>query len=677
MGWLRTALAPRESRDHAPDDDFWYGSVGTLSGTGARVSPELALTLSAIYCAVRILAESVAQLPLILYRRLPQGGKERATEHPLYDLLHSQPNAEQTSFEFREMLQGHLALRGNAFSQIVRRNNGEVVRLVPLNPAGMRYERVGGKLVYHYRRRGEATDVTLRADQVMHLRGLSSDGVTGLSPVGLARETIGQMLSTQHFGSRHFENNVRPSGVLEYPGKLKDEARQNLKRSWAETYSGAQNAGKTIILEEGMKWSAVGMSAEDAQYIQSRNFDISEIARWFNMPPHMLKDLNRSIHSNIEQQSLEFVIYTMMPWYVRWEQALSRDLLDEEERETYFLEFLVDGLLRGDAVARANALAVKRQNGIINADEWRELDNMNPQPEGQGKTYLVPLNMIPADRVGDDLAPSSAGAIPTTTKGNEDGGRSTVEQRRAAVEVRSVAARLRIQRSHRRIFADAAGRIVTREVKSVRDAAKRLLGARAAADMRRWLDEFYGSRADFRAFVARTMSAPVASLFEMISIEAAGEVGGAALSATDLETLVAEYVETLATRYIETSRGQLTSILSEAEAARALEDVEGRLSEWLEKRPEKVSARETVQAGNAATFETYRNAGVRRLRWQKTGSENCPICDSMNGRVISIEGEFASAGETINVDGAEPMKIRTTKRHPPLHAGCDCQLVAA
>lgn len=660
MSFLRAALARTEQRQHSPWDDFWYTPIGAATASGARVSPELALSLSAVYCAVRIIAESVAQIPLILYRRLPNGGKERATDHPLFSLIHRQPNSEQTTFEWREMLQGHVGLRGNAFSQIVRRGNGEVVALVPWNPTGVRYERASSSspLTYYYRPRG-AEERAYRADQVLHIRGLSSDGMTGLSPISLARETIGQMLSTLGFGSRHFENNVKPAGVLEYPGKLKPEARENLKKSWASEYGGAANAGKTILLEEGMKWTQVGMSAEDAQYIQSRKFDVSEIARWFNMPPHMLKDLDRAIQANIEQQSLEFVIYTMMPWYVRWEQALSRALLDDDEKEEFFFEFLVDGLLRGDSVARANALAIKRQNGIINADEWRALDNMNPQPEGQGKTYLVPLNMVPADQIGE-VEGTTAG-VPTTAQGGEADERAT----RAANQERSVKGRLRIQRSHRRIFADAAGRIVTREAKAVREAAQKALGRRTVGEMRKWLTEYYEPRGDFRKFVNRTMFAPVASLADMIATEAAGEIGAAVTGAAELEAFVTDYVETLATRYVESSRGQLSSFLKDEDADQALEEIEGRLSEWLEKRPEKIAHQETVQASNAVARETYKAAGVKRMRWQKTGEETCPICDELDGRTVAIEGDFGSA------EGVE------TKHHPPAHQGCDCQLVPA
>lgn len=658
MSYLRQLLRPTEQRAYAPDDDFWYTNLGTMTASGVRMTPELALTLSAVFCAVRLLAESVAQLPLKVYRRLSNGGRELATEHPNYKLLHDQPNEEQTSFEWREMLEGHLVLRGVALSQIERRRNGEISALIPLHPDSVRIERPNrtGPLVY-WRRLRDGAETMLRRDQVMHL--------TGMSVVTLARESFASMLATGQFGSAHFKNQTRPSGVLEYPGKLKPEALATLKKSWHETYGGPANTGKTVILEEGMKWSQVGMTAEDAQYLQSRKFDIAEVARWFNLPPHMLKDMQGGASfASIEQMSIEFVLYALMPWLVRWEQAIQRDLFDESERNLYFASFLVDGLLRGDTLTRSQALAIKRQNGVINADEWRAIDNENPQPDGQGQAYLVPLNMVPADRL-DDVEPKPAG-VPTTAAGSED---SRAIQ---AGEQRSAKARRRIQRAYRRVFADAAGRIVTREVKSVREAAKKMLTTRTSQEFDRWLLDFYATNGDHRKFIARTMRAPASAMAELIQGEAAAEIGVTIKSAAELEQFVSEYVETMSLRYIESSRGQLVSVLAEAEADKALDEIEKRLAEWLDKRPEKIGDRETVQLGNAVARETYKDNGIQRMKWQTTGEKTCPICDNMAGRTVLINDAFAMAGEKVG-----DLNVKSTKTHPPLHDGCDCSVVPA
>lgn len=394
---IRDWLFERRSGPANPDPWLVAAFGGPETATGIRVTADTAMRFTAVYAAVRILAETIATLPLIVYRRTENDGKERATDYFLYRLLHDQPNEEQTSVEFREMLQGHLALRGNAYAQIDRKM-GQPARLVPLHPDRVEAERSkNGDLVYRISPdSGSPYLLSQMRGEIMHIRALSSDGVTGLNPIELFREAIGLGLAYEEYSGRLFGNGANINGVLETPQAMSNEALARFRTLWQQNYGGVGNAGKTAILEQGMKWQAIGIAPKDAEFIISRKFQITEIARIFRVPPHMLADLERATFSNIEHQSLEFIRDTIRPWLVRWEQALTRDLIPAEDRDNYFVEFLIDGLMRGDLKSRYDSYAIGRNNGWLSANDIRRLENMNPLPPEQGDVYLIPLNMVQA-----------------------------------------------------------------------------------------------------------------------------------------------------------------------------------------------------------------------------------------------------------------------------------------
>jgi len=402
---IRDWLFERRSGLANPDPWLVAAFGGPMTATGIRVTADTAMRFTAVYAAVRILAETVATLPLIVYRRTENDGKERATDYFLYRLLHDQPNEEQTSVEFREMLQGHLALRGNAYAQIDRKM-GQPARLVPLHPDRVEVDRgKNGELLYKVSPdSGSPYNLSQRQGEIMHIRALSSDGVTGLNPIELFREAIGLGLAYEEYSGRLFGNGANINGVLETPQAMSDEALSRFRTLWQQNYGGVGNAGKTAILEQGMKWQAIGIAPKDAEFIISRKFQITEIARIFRVPPHMLADLERATFSNIEHQSLEFIRDTIRPWLVRWEQALTRDLIPPADRDTYFVEFLIDGLMRGDLKSRYDSYAIGRNNGWLSANDIRRLENMNPLPPEQGDVYLIPLNMVQAGTAAPEPA---------------------------------------------------------------------------------------------------------------------------------------------------------------------------------------------------------------------------------------------------------------------------------
>ena len=411
MGILSGLFRSRDKpTDRTAGSSYSFFLGGTSSGK--YVTERSAMQMTAVYCCVRILSEAVASLPLQFYRYTDDGGKEKAVDHPLYFLLHDEPNPEMTSFIFRETLMTHLLLWGNAYSQIIRNGKGEVVALYPLMPDRMKVDRdEHGRLYYEYTvydsddvdgRKGTnkvGRTVRLQPHDVLHIPGLGFDGLVGYSPIAMAKNAIGLAIATEEYGSKFFANGAAPSGVLEHPGTIKDPSK--VRESWQATFGGSGNANKIAVLEEGVKYTPISISPEQAQFLETRKFQIDEIARIFRVPPHMIGDLEKSSFNNIEQQSLEFVKYTLDPWVSRWEQAMVRALLTPDEKKKYFFKFNVDGLLRGDYQSRMNGYATARQNGWMSANDIRELENLDRIPaEAGGDLYLINGNMTKLEDAG-------------------------------------------------------------------------------------------------------------------------------------------------------------------------------------------------------------------------------------------------------------------------------------
>lgn len=376
------------------------------STAGKAVNERSAMQMTAVYACVRILSEAIAGLPLHLYEYGGDGSKEKAVEHPLYFLLHDEPNKEMTSFVFRETLMTHLLLWGNAYAQVIRNGKGEVIALYPLMPNRMEVNRTDkGQLYYQYTTSSddaptvEGSTAVLMPEDVLHIPGLGFDGLVGYSPIAMAKNAIGLAIATEEYGAKFFANGAAPSGVLEHPGTIKDP--QRVRDAWMSQFSGSRNAGKVAVLEEGMKYTPISISPEQAQFLETRKFQINEIARIFRVPPHMVGDLEKSSFSNIEQQSLEFVKYTLDPWVIRWEQSLQRTLLSSEEKKRYYFKFNLEGLLRGDYASRMTGYATARQNGWMSANDIRELENLDRIPaELGGDLYLINGNMLPLGNAG-------------------------------------------------------------------------------------------------------------------------------------------------------------------------------------------------------------------------------------------------------------------------------------
>ena len=403
MGLLSRIFRSRDAPKNATAGSGYSFLLGS-SASGKAVNERSAMQITAVYSCVRILSEAVASLPLHLYK-YTDTGTAKATEHLLYFLLHDEPNPEMTSFVFRETLMTHLLLWGNAYAQIIRNGKGEVLALYPLMPDRMNVDRDEyGNIVYEYMVSQEdapinkGSTVKLSPQEVLHIPGLGFDGLIGYSPIAMAKNAIGLAIATEEYGSKFFANGATPSGILEFPGTVKEPER--VRESWNKGFGGT-NTHKVAILEEGVKYSPISISPNEAQFLETRKFQIDEIARIFRVPPHMIGDLEKSSFSNIEQQSLEFVKYTLDPWVSRWEQSIKRTLLSPDEKMSYFAKFNVDGLLRGDYQSRMSGYAIGINNGFMCPNDVRSLENTDMIPEELGgNTFMVNGTMVPLKDTG-------------------------------------------------------------------------------------------------------------------------------------------------------------------------------------------------------------------------------------------------------------------------------------
>ena len=364
--------------------------------SGVEVDEIRAMQTSAVYACVRVISETISSLPCCLYKSVDKG-REVAKEHPLCEVLHDMANPEMTSFTFREVMMTALLLYGNAYAKVVRDRAGHVKELWYLRADRVTVERdlVTKKIKYTFSSDIDNKTHVFKAEQIFHIVGMSYDGLKGLSPIDQAREAVGLALATEEFGARFFGNGARPGGVLEHPGIVKDP--EKLRESWNKVYQGAKNSHKIAVLEEGMHYHEIGLSPEASQFLQTRKYQLNEICRIFRVPPHMIGDLERSTFSNIEHQSIDFVVHTIRPWLKRWEQAIYKCLLSPQERQLYYAKFNVDGLLRGDFATRTGGYATARQNGWMSINEIRQLENLNPIPtEKGGDDYLVNGSMTSA-----------------------------------------------------------------------------------------------------------------------------------------------------------------------------------------------------------------------------------------------------------------------------------------
>jgi len=466
----------------ADDDDFWYEKVvGAISASGIRVTPELAESVCAVFACIRVKAETLATLPLPVYKRESDSSRQRDDKHPVAKLLR-RPNPFQSLQDFVEMMTWHLELRGNAYAEIFRSAGNKPLLVLPRHP-----DRTEAKLdaqgeLYYEHTNQFGTARIIDPKNMLHLKMLSENGIVGRTVLNVQASTIGSVIAMDTYAAATFKNNAQPGGLLTHPGKFKDEAAQKrVLDSWKKAYSGVKNAGKVAILEEGMKWEKLGLTNQDLQFIEQERFSSQKICAIFRVPPHKIGDLSQSKYANIEIQNIDFVNDSLTPNAKRWEAESLYKLFSESEQEKYFVEFLFNALLRGDSKSRNEALQIQRNNGVISVNEWRKIENMNPIGT-EGDIHMVPLNQqdlkLAAQPPEDDAA------------GEDDSAQSD----NLTEKVQPVSTK-----AYRRLFDEIIYQILTRQANGVEKGAK-------SKDLGAYMAKFWPEHRQFVAEKLRSAS---------------------------------------------------------------------------------------------------------------------------------------------------------------------------
>ncbi len=624
MPWRRAAEARSvTSTTTSANPAAWlinYFTQGSPASSGVRVTEETALRYTAVYRAVALLSEAVSTLPLLVYERTGDGSRRPAPEHPVQSLLHvPMVDTVRPGRLFRETLTAHVLLWGNAYAGI-RTVAERPVALDILLPWQMRTDVDGGRVTYLHSMSGGGTE-RLTPLSVLHIPGLTINGLDGLSPIGLAREAVGLGLAAEAFGARFFGSGSHPGGVIEVPQELSDPASARIAQSWSDAYSGLTNAHKVAVLEQGATWKQIGIPPEDAQFLETRKHQVEDIARLYGIPAHKLGALDRATHSNIEQQSIEFVVDTLQPWLSRWESELNLKLFDETDRGRYYVEHVIEGRLRGDSAARGAFYGALWNVGGISVNEIRRLENMNPIDGGD--QHFVPLNMVPLERAGELPMVPGDDAPPDDDEEDEDARAdyAAAVLRLAPVEardfvartglprasIRALGGRIRHQETHARLFEEATRKVVRREVERVGSAARRHL--RDEEDRNAFLaflDQFYD---EILGVIARHFGPVVGAFGGAVASDAFEEVNQYGELPAQVEEFVRQYIARMAKRYAATSREQLRDLVEGAGPGEDHALVEERLEAWEETRPQREAARQVIEAGGAFAKLAYSLAG--------------------------------------------------------------------
>jgi HK97 family phage portal protein len=638
-GWLRDALS------------------GAKSATGVSVNENTALSLSAVYASVRLISETVASLPLSVYEKTDKG-KQKAVNHPLYEVLHYQVNNEMTSFSWRKTSFVHLLMRGNAYSEIEYDNAGQVRGLWLLPPDRVsKFRKPNGNIAYKISL-PNGGDVELPDWKVLHLFGISKDGLTGMSPLQLAKEMFGLGIALEQHAAYFFGNGARPGGFIETQHSLSDKARERLKQDFEKLHQGLSNSHRIALLEEGMSYKQLQLPNDQMQFIESRKFSVEEIARFFNVPPHMIQSLDRATFSNIEHQAIQYVVHSIRPWLVNFEQELRRSLFTEVEKKKYFAEFNVEGLLRGDSQSRSEYYNKMFQIGAYTINDIRELENMNTIGE-EGNIHYVPLNMVPTNQ----LSELNKESVQTDKRNLE---KRYIEQRKIqAVELRN-----RTINSYKRLIEDVFRKIMRREEADI------IRQLRKSNDMELfslWLSDFYR---DHEEYMNKQLLPVLNTLGEAIFAQVLLEVATEMEITPEFNTFVIGYLGLMIYRHVGTSINRIRTTLDAAikEGNDVVDAIQNEFDSWQEKRIEGIVSEETTRFSNAITRFTYGMAGVKRVQWV-ADDDPCPFCQYLDGQIVDINSNFVEKDQELEVNGVKFKSSRSIS-HGPLHSGCECKIEA-
>lgn len=672
MGYLRRIFEQRSNSTLATPSAWLLDTFGgEPTSTGITVGQENALRVSVVYACVRVISEDVAKLPLILYRRTRDGGKERAIDHPLYRLLHDEPNPVMTSFTLRQLAQASILLYGDAFLFIDRDSAGRPQGLWFLHPQQVQVERVQSGHAYELQYRVILPDggqEVLPKEYVLHIPGLGFDGLRGRSVISYARESIGLYLAAQEYGGRFFQNDATPGLILLAPTRVTDDKREAIREDFRAKFGGVTKKFRMAILQQGWDLKTLGVPLEDAQFVEMLKFQVVEIARIFRVPPHKIQDLDRATYSNIEHQAIEYLTDTIEPWCVRWEQALNSRLLMPAEKGEYLIEFLMDALLRADTESRYRAYGLGIQWGFLTPDEVRAKENLNPRGGAASSTWM-PVNMVPAQ----NITPAEVQG-----GGEQEGRRFGPVNIRKSSQKRLLEQALlkkRVSLAFSGAYEDSIARLTKREVQDIRRAAMKFLPTNTAGFML-WADQYYVEHYEhaYRAF-----SAPIFAQAEAIQSLVADEIGSPHGLTPKLRECIEQHVENTTKWNINAARNSLL-----AAAQKSPEEVDKILDEWLKKRPTQVARWETIRVSGLVSKGEYFFSGVPEIQWvELDGLAPCKVLDGERRAItgecrgsffLTIDDELILPERTL-FEGRKTFKPSWNVSTPPLVLGCTCQIM--
>ena len=651
----------------------FYGGSDTWAGN--QVDENSAMEYVSFWVCLKIIRETIASLPIVLYK-YTDNGKDRAKDHPGYRLMHLKPNPEQTAFDFIEMVINHYLLYGNTYAEIMRDNSGAIKQLWPLMPWNMEVIRYDGKKYFRYLK-PDQTYTTFLSDEILHLSNFTLTGLTGERPMDFISQSVGTGLAVEEFGARFFKNDATPGGIIEMPGNLGRNAEniERFKKSWHEEHGTMANKHRVRILEDGAKFHEISVSPDKAQFLETRKFQRNMVLSFHRLPPHLAGDLEHATYTNIEQQSLEFVQYTMLPHFVRFEQKLTTCLLREDEQEKYFYEIMIDALTRADIKTRYEAYRVGRECGWLSINDVLRKENMNTIDGGD--VHHVPLNWVELGAKKPEPATDMDKNQDKEQDKNQD--KNQDEETNALIArmkeertLRSAVTRRNITNSYVRIHTDIIGRIQKREVADIKKNFRKWYLERSKEDFDKWYREYYNNLSEY----IQTRVSPV---YNALNDQIWGEIEQE-LHKLNRKDEQEKYVQGYIERYIkEYIRGHKKNIgLAVSEIAKNQVDPESRMTELYESWDKNLandSHDEAVNASNVFARAIYLLAGVQFLRWVNTGSKPCPYCQELDNKVVGIQDFFIGAGATMRgTDG--DLQISENIGHAPLHTGCECQVMA-
>ena len=635
-------------------NDFWYSVIGRGSHSGVSVNRHNAMGVSMVVTCVLLRSNTLASFPLKVKRKVGEY-TEDAKDHPLYSILHDRPNPDTTSWKWRQSGQANTDLTGNEYGWIERSRRG-VRNVWPIPSENVEIVRASGEDVKIFRLDPTDTIVyvvkvkggkfRIPAKDMLHFIGSSYDGISGVSVISYAANTVGTRISLDRFQSRWMEKGMHISGVLEHPETIKDK--EKFKEALRERYAGSVNAGAPLILENGMKYNAIKVSLADQQFIEQANLSDLQIARMFQCPPSRvgIQGINES-NNSLENENRRFLDTTMLPIVVSREEEMSLKLLTDRERKAgYRIKFNYDALLRPDTKSRAEIDQMYFGMGMP-LNRMLERDDLDPV-EGGDKSY-VPLNFAPAEQVTNPPPQPDARKL----------------------ETRSIAARDNIKLRWKPIIEATARQLVNYEANAVSRQAQKAQKERAEQNFSEWMDEFYQQ---FEGRITENMGRVLREYMLSVATEARNEVD----PAMDLELIKPEiesYIGGLARQWRDSSTGQLNQIMDEVEED-IYQAVINRSEEWRERKVEKVTERQSTGAANAVAYAVFSLVGAS-LVWRTRGADTCKYCRTLDGKTVQSRGVFVDMDGVDPGDGDTVLQPKGMTRYPPLHAGCDCYISAS